>query len=64
MAGKYTTYHINTPTLSHTLKAAIGEKLENNFCQSVQKRCREKEREKDNGNCKGFYVTCKCNDIR
>ena len=32
------------------VKAAIREKIEINFCQLAQKRCREKRREENNGN--------------
>ena len=33
-----------------------------NFCQSVQTCCREEQKEENNGNCKAFYVTRKCNN--
>ena len=39
------------------LQAAVGQKFENNFCQSVQKRCAEKQREKNNCSCKALCVT-------
>ena len=37
MVWKHTVYHINNSNPSHTLKAAIGVKYENNLCQSAQK---------------------------
>ena len=33
------------------------------FCPSVQVCCGEKEREENNGNCKPFSVTRKCNNM-
>ena len=33
---------------SHTLKAAIGQNFEDIFCQTIQKHCRERKREKKN----------------
>ena len=47
MGWKDTAYHINNFDAGHTLQAAIGKKIENNFCQPVQKRKR-KERQLQN----------------
>ena len=50
-----------TPTWSQSLKTAIGQIFENDFCQSVQKRGREGEKEEKTkkGNCKALCVTRK-----
>ena len=39
------------------------ENSTSNFCQSVQICCREKGKEENNGNCKAFCVTHKCNKL-
>ena len=36
------------------------KRLTNNFRQSVQIYCREKEKEGNDGNRKAFCITCKC----
>ena len=50
--------HVNKSDIGHTrLLATLEEKYMNNYCQSVQKRCRNKEREEKNkARCKALCV--------
>ena len=49
-------------TKPHSSSLTNEENLTNNFGQSVQIFCREKEKEGNNGNSKAFCVTCKFNN--
>ena len=48
------------------LQQQLTEDAQKIFCQFVQKRCKEKGKEKNKNkvNCKAFYVTCKHNKQR
>ena len=41
------------------LNQQLEKNFKNKFCQSVQKRCREKKREENNDGCKAFCLTRK-----